>query len=236
MLVNQFARRGKMTAFAAPASRASTGALALLAAAGALALGASPASASIVQYTDRAAFEAAAGLLTVETFNDFAPGKLAPLRDLGAFTVSTNNTAAIASGGDINGSNDLSVNLTADANGGLGTLTFTFDTRILAFGADFFSLNNGFVQRTFARVDGQIFNPLPRSPAFLGYISTTGFSTLSFSNQLGGGNNDAFQLDNLAYSTPGSVPEPASWALMLTGFLGAGAALRRGGRQAALAA
>lgn len=34
-----------------------------------------------------------------------------------------------------------------------------------------------------------------------------------------------------------AVPEPASWALMLTGFLGAGAALRAARRhQAALAA
>jgi hypothetical protein len=40
-------------------------------------------------------------------------------------------------------------------------------------------------------------------------------------------------LDNVRLDISGGVPEPATWALMVGGFLGAGSALRR--RKAAFA-
>jgi hypothetical protein len=43
-------------------------------------------------------------------------------------------------------------------------------------------------------------------------------------------------LDAVSVTQAGGVPEPASWALMLTGFLGAGAVLRANRRQLAVAA
>ncbi|WP_235889332.1 PEPxxWA-CTERM sorting domain-containing protein [Glacieibacterium frigidum] len=46
---------------------------------------------------------------------------------------------------------------------------------------------------------------------------------LSFSLQY----NPSFQIDDIAYDMATSVPEPASWAMMLGGFGVAGAALRR---------
>ena len=75
--------------------------------------------------------------------------------------------------------------------------------------------------------------PLPMAPNFLGFVSDTAFTTVTFFNPLGGGNNDQFGLDNLTTSGGGAIPEPGTWALMIGGFGLAGAALRR--RQAAAA-
>ena len=61
----------------------------------------------------------------------------------------------------------------------------------------------------------------------------TGSDTIAFY----GRNDPAFNaLDNVSITQAGGVPEPASWALMLTGFLGAGAVLRANRRQAAVVA
>jgi hypothetical protein len=202
--------------------------IALIAAAVCTFAAASPAAAAIVQFTDRLDFEAAAGALTLQDFESYAgTTNLAPATDLGAFTVSTNGSAAIAPFGSVDGTQDLQVNITADTgSGGPGLITFTFDTAIFAFGADFNSLNNNVI-RTFATVGGTVFSPLPLSPSFLGFVSTTGFTTVTFSNPMGGGNNDSFQLDNLAYSQAGGVPEPATWGLMIAGFGGIGVMARR---------
>lgn len=55
-------------------------------------------------------------------------------------------------------------------------------------------------------------------PAGIGIANTPGFDTGSAPN---------FVWALFAPSTVGAVPEPSSWALMLLGFLGLGAALRR---------
>jgi hypothetical protein len=57
-------------------------------------------------------------------------------------------------------------------------------------------------------------------------------TTLSFTTQQ---DPSYWLLDNVSV-TPGGVPEPAAWALMLTGFFGLGAALRNNRRQAVLSA
>ncbi len=58
---------------------------------------------------------------------------------------------------------------------------------------------------------------------------TTGTNTLSFLETIGGNNGGVF-LDNISIS---AVPEPATWALMLVGFGGLGAALRSNRRRVA---
>ncbi len=69
------------------------------------------------------------------------------------------------------------------------------------------------------------------------FLGTGGHHTLSFKvTSLPGDNTDAI-LDNVSLKGDrprGGVPEPTSWALMLTGFAGLGAMLRR--RRAMLAA
>lgn len=42
---------------------------------------------------------------------------------------------------------------------------------------------------------------------------------------------NSFEFDNLAAGVAGAVPEPATWAMMLVGFFGLGAALRAQGRR-----
>ena len=174
------------------------------------------ASAATTMYTDRAAFEAAAGALTTEDFSG-APSS--------AFTYGVHGgTVAIAGGASsyaVNGTDYLDTDI-AGTPIDPGTLTITFTSAITAFGADFFSLNNN-VPRTYLNVGGTEFNPLPDSPAFLGFISDTGFTTVTFFNPLDGGNDDHFGLDNLSY---GAAPEPASWAMMLGGFGAIGGAMR----------
>ena len=62
-----------------------------------------------------------------------------------------------------------------------------------------------------------------------GLIDTTPHTGVDLQYSLGG--NSAYQL-----LSGGGAPEPASWALMLTGFLGAGAALRANRRRVAATA
>ena len=56
---------------------------------------------------------------------------------------------------------------------------------------------------------------------FMGLADSAGFSKVTISST-GMGN---VELDNVLYA--GGVPEPATWAMLLMGFGGLGAALRR---------
>jgi hypothetical protein len=60
----------------------------------------------------------------------------------------------------------------------------------------------------------------------------TGSDTIAFY----GRNDPSYNaLDNVSITQTAGVPEPASWALMLTGFLGAGSVLRANRRRVAVA-
>lgn len=174
------------------------------------------AAAQTTQYTDRAAFLAAAGAVTTETFSSATPT---------GFTVSTSASPSFANVA----SGILSVNIEG-TTANPGTLTFTFAAPTFAFGADFSSLNNG-SPRTYVTVGGTTFNPLPLEPAFLGFVSQTAFTTVTFLNPRTNGSNDSFTVDNLAFSAAApvaaAVPEPASWAMMIGGFGMVGGAARR---------
>lgn len=66
------------------------------------------------------------------------------------------------------------------------------------------------------------------------FTALSGTSTLFFNNTAGGPNGGMY-LDNIAIYDPsevvsGAVPEPATWALMISGFGLAGATLRRRAR------
>lgn len=190
------------------------------------AFSASAASAAVVQYTDQSAYAAAAGAQTVQNFNSSALGTTigtTPV-NFGGFSVSTTGTAVINPGNasyQVDGSRYLDVNLAA------ATLTFTFANAVNSFGANFFSLNNN-QARTFVTVGGQTFNPLPLSPSFLGFVSTTPFTSVTFSTPTSGGSNDQFGVDNVTIG--GAVPEPATWALMILGMGAVGFAMRRAKR------
>ena len=61
------------------------------------------------------------------------------------------------------------------------------------------------------------------SMLFFGFISTEAFTDVTFTANLGGG-NEAYHMDNLSYAT---VPEPTTWLLMGAGLLGIGLLRKR---------
>lgn len=67
----------------------------------------------------------------------------------------------------------------------------------------------------------------------LGFNATTGANTFAFDyGALQGFNDEAWGLDNVSFTAQvsdptGAIPEPGTWALMILGFGGAGAVLRR---------
>ncbi len=81
---------------------------------------------------------------------------------------------------------------------------------------------------------------LPRTGAGFVPVGTRGIDVFLTLTRVDGAYDDGYA-DNLSLvltgeAGPGGVPEPASWALMLMGFGGLGAALRARRRKAALAA
>jgi len=63
-----------------------------------------------------------------------------------------------------------------------------------------------------------------------------GFTNVAPHFHITGGNSlDSFSAANITGSFGGSVPEPATWGLMIMGFGGVGALLRNRRRQAAFA-
>lgn len=91
---------------------------------------------------------------------------------------------------------------------------------------------------TFSLVDGALSGPFSfdagvdpvhyvalNNTSFFGQVLGPDFSTTTYTG--------TFALDSVLIHTDAPVPEPASWLLMITGFLGAGQALRSARRSAA---
>lgn len=197
------------------------------------------AQAEVTPYTDPGAFGAVAGPLAVEDFESYStPINMGTSFAFASFTVTnSNNDTRLLPGSseyNVNGTQFLYTNLVRTSSVSPGIITFTFDVPITAFGANFFSLNNNFT-RTIATVGGVTFDPLPISPDFLGFVSDTPFTTLSFSIAPFQSPLDTIGIDNLVFSAAvPAVPEPATWAMLIAGFGAAGTALRR--RRRAVAA
>ena len=227
----------------------------------ALAVAASNVSAQT--FTDRAAFNAAVGSTTAETFNGVAPTILAGPSDpsvttnFPSFQLTSNpngDYVAISGGGaasNIDGSNFLYFSsqdpelFVADGDGDLGpTLTLVFGSAIPAFGFDWAdndetdSYRVDFSGPGFSSVGFQDppFNLIGTGRGFFGFRSDTAFTTVTFSQNLAGGSVDQFGIDNLAFTSrmSAAVPEPGTWATMILGFGAVGGTLRR--RRAAASA
>jgi hypothetical protein len=68
-------------------------------------------------------------------------------------------------------------------------------------------------------IDGTVFDTAPRDGSTsIGSVILQGYNT---------GNSYDIAWDNLATASGGAVPEPANWALMIVGFGGVGAMMRR---------
>lgn len=118
-----------------------------------------------------------------------------------------------------------------------GSLTFTFATPIIAFGAYFTGLQSNFYQDTVSFSDGtsQVLDipmtgtgPGTGGLAFLGFTDV-GKSITSVTVTAGINGGDFIGVDDVRFASDVSstVPEPAEWAMLVCGFGVIGGAMRR---------
>lgn len=145
-------------------------------------------------------------------------------------TVGGSNVIA-ANGGQARVEGDLNT-ITSNPNDTLGLTSLNFS---LAGGTTFnnleFNLFGGSGSAAFAITDneGQVFNfsqALGNGENFFGFVGIDGQTIRSVSITTAGGIQDIRQI-RLDQSVAAAVPEPGTWALMLLGFGGIGASLRR---------
>ncbi|KPF71745.1 hypothetical protein IP88_10520 [alpha proteobacterium AAP81b] len=191
---------------------------------------------------------AAAGYGTVgkETFEGLATGYYSPIAVPGftASFVAPNYGNGFNGISDTNlGGNIYGLNLTpggakwfgfSDTGATSATFALNFPSHAFGFyltgaeqsvyGSVFtFKLNNG------SQFTGNIAGTGFGGIAYYGIVDTVAFSSVTISSAVN--NGDAWGIDDVAFtynlpSTPG-VPEPASWALLITGFALTGATARR---------
>ncbi|MEM8555485.1 MAG: VPLPA-CTERM sorting domain-containing protein [Pseudomonadota bacterium] len=209
----------------------------------ALALCASPVAhaASVDYFTDRAAFEAAAGDdIQTETFNSattdtgfsggtayFAPFTFAADATFIFFANKIDATPQVPEA--VNDGSTV-VSFYIDTAGTGRNASITFDNPVYSFGGDFTSINDtndidtGGI-RTRIDLAGQSTTPVTapiNTTRFLGFVSDTPFTVVSFTAL----DADTFSLDNVSYSEsapggaggPAPVPLPAGAALLLSGL------------------
>ncbi|MFM9852002.1 MAG: PEPxxWA-CTERM sorting domain-containing protein [Sphingomonadaceae bacterium] len=205
----------------------------LLASAALLSTVAAPATAALTTFTNRAAFNLAAGMTTTETFNSFTSEisfRTTPLT-VGGFSLAGFGTQFDRNFIDIpppqfsvfNIDGTTNVNAATTGDGGL---TFSFAAPITSFGADFGAFQDDVI-RSFITAGGITLTPPVQSGntvSFFGFTSDTAFSTVRFS---GSNNSDGFSIDNVSYGLTAPVPEPATWLMMLMGFGLVGGMMRR---------
>ncbi len=207
--------------------RVGLGAIAL-----AIAAAGSADAATFTVYKDRAAFLAAAGVVTVETFNNASNQTIKnSSTDFGSFVLSDERTSRTPGDTEVltraNGTIDGSRYVETDGYDFgeadlIGLARLTFDSPISAFGGNFNSGSVGFVQ--FLIGADRVNDRALTLGGFLGFISDTPFTELRITAPRFSGS--AIQYDNLTFSSA-AVPEPASWTMMIAGFAGIGTAARR---------
>lgn len=184
---------------------------------------AAPSHASVIFYTNSAAFTAAAGPgLTTENF-DSTPSSLVPVTTVatGLKVTSPDPNAQVSPAAFASGQSEKSTLQN-------GAVTFTFPTPVTAFGIDVFDLGTvGATTLTMTLSDSSSqalfsgFTSFTGNQQFAGFISTTPITSVTFSNSQSG---DFVEFDNARFG--GAVPEPAT--LGVFGVLAAGAfGLRR---------
>jgi hypothetical protein len=207
---------------------------------------ASAATAQVAAFTDRATFIGSAGSVLTEGFNgvvadtQFTNNTLAftgfrvRADDVSGFAPGLNfvDVPALAGGSITPASYDVdgTALLTLGINTGI-SVTFTFNRPITAVGFDTRRMQN---QSDLIQIEvGGTTQLPPVLPLFVGYVSTTPFTTLTFNRQAIATSGDGFSVDNLTFSSSAAVPEPANWAMLIAGFGLVGTMARR--RRALLA-
>lgn len=184
---------------------------------------ATEAGATIVTFSDRITWQAAAGATTLDDLNDLATAA-SPVStgsiDAGDFTIRNTGTFLTVFGASII-DGTIAGNVSTSARNGL---IFEFDDAISAFGLDLLNWNDD-ILRTEVFADSQ---PVPVTvqdgpgERFFGLTSSDAFTAVSFEG-ISGVSGDAWTFDNVAYSGVTSsitVPVPATLALLVLGLLG----------------
>ncbi len=198
-----------------------------------------PAQAALVTYTNLAAFNAASGATTVETFSNATVG-FSTSNYSGAFkgfsltSVANGDRSGIAQGTIANGGDDTVIPAAFNGqnfygwgegnDGGVGpTTTFTFNKPTTAFGFDWFNTDvTDSYSVTVNGVSNTVFTIT--SSGFFGIIATAGdtFTKATIQTVSAGGYISTEGLDNVRVS---NVPEPTGVALL--GIAMAGLAMAR---------
>lgn len=186
-------------------------------------------SASTTTYTDRISFYAANPGVTIEGWDTLANGTL--ITTLNGITYTTNDGTALVTNAFLSLSppNTLGENV----NGfflASDTMTFVFPSPIKVFSISFNTFdtsttggytatdNNGDVIPSF-------YDPFPgfTTGQFVGFSSTVGFTSVTLAAPGG----FSYTLDDLAYGSGTTIPEPGSLMLLGSGLLGAVGIMRR---------
>ncbi|MEX2034494.1 MAG: PEP-CTERM sorting domain-containing protein [Xanthobacteraceae bacterium] len=200
-----------------------------------LLLGNNPVTSATV-YTDRAAWEAAVGAFTTDTFSNPITAALSITLDSGVVSEMTGTSTALF--GYINGVKEHSG--APDAYAGFVNqhghyqTVWTFPAPITAFGGDFAHVNipNGLnVTGNFDGSGDQTISiaqlipenmPPGEGQGFFGLVGLAPFQSILFRSNdgdLSGTNGDAFYIDNFSFNPSSSaVPVPAALPLFASGL------------------
>lgn len=187
---------------------------------------AAPCGATIVQYSTRAAFNAAAGALENQNFESFAatPNAFRGVwYDFGTFSAFNQvipvapNAGSIFASGAVDGS--IEIICSVALNG--GPFTLSFDRPIFALGFDAVNLaDQRYDNLSFNNAAGdvvQVHDSVDQT-RFWGFVSDTAFTTLQVRQVAfgpGGGTTDGFRIDNMAFT---AVPLPTAVAFGAPGL------------------
>lgn len=181
-----------------------------------LALVTANANASVITYTDRAAFESAAGSYTVDNLNDVSDGTKPTGLDRGAYSF-TMESFGCSSGPSQCGDNVVDGFFYPAYVWTYGGGSFNFTSAIHAFGLDYGNYSSSTASVTLNGYSSSVSNG-----GFFGIIDSDAFTSATYAAQ---GSGSLF--DNVTYSAQqaSQIPEPGSLALVALGL--AGLAARR---------